>query len=62
MIQTGSLKRRYIMNPEIEMLDGSEQSLTIEWEGKTPRDSYYEIVLNENQKEAFDKWIEKIRM
>ena len=61
IIETGSLKRRYIMDPNIEMLDGSEKRLTIEWEGKAPRDSYYEVVFDESAQERFNSWIEKIR-
>ena len=51
LIIRGELYRKYVEDPDLEILDGSEESLRIEWNGmKDSERSYYRLKLSDAQK------------
>ena len=51
VIGQGEMIRRYVMDPDIEILDGSEESFAIQWKNMKPSEkNYYRMRFNEQQK------------
>ena len=57
-ISKGKVVRKYVMDPEIIMLDGSGEETSISWKGMNERDErYYELSLSEEDQQALIKYI-----
>ena len=55
VISRGSLYRDYVMDPEIQMLDGGDRYYRIEWEGmKNAERRYYRLRLDEEDSELLE--------
>lgn len=51
LVVRGELYRKYVTDPDLEILDGSEENLRIEWNGmKDSEKSYYRLKLSDAQK------------
>lgn len=55
----GKLRRNYVEDPEMEILDGSGEDFRLTWEGQTEQELYYGFYPEDG--EAFRDWILEIR-
>jgi len=57
LLSQGEVTRRYIMDPEIEILDGGKNTMELEWEGMSDIEQEYYVYSSANRDEIID-WLE----
>ncbi|MBR4163255.1 MAG: hypothetical protein IKR11_07010 [Solobacterium sp.] len=57
LLSQGEVVRDYIMDPEIEILDGGDNSMELEWEGMSDMEEKYYVYSSSNR-EAIINWLE----
>ncbi|MBQ7064804.1 MAG: hypothetical protein IJM90_07945 [Firmicutes bacterium] len=60
-ISHGTLYRGSITDPTLERLDGSDSYMSIEWEGMSRSDGYYNLSLPEEMTEEIHRWFMEFR-
>lgn len=58
LLSQGEVVRKYIMDPEIVILDGGENSMELEWEGMSDIEQKYYVYSSSNRDAIID-WLEK---
>ena len=58
LLSQGEVVRKYIMDPEIVILDGGDNSMELEWEGMSDMEEKYYVYSSSNR-EAIIDWLEK---
>lgn len=58
LIEGAEVKRVRFGDPDLYMLDGSEQRMSISWDGMRNEDSATELVLSQEAREAVIAWLE----
>ena len=54
------IERRELMDPEIQMLDGKESHLSVDWMGRTGKYSYYTAVFPKADEEALIRYLKEL--
>ena len=55
----GELRRHYVQDPELEILDGSDDGFRLTWEGMKEHEFRYEFIPED--RDAFEEWILALR-
>ena len=58
ILRNGKLVREHIMDPGIEILDGTSETKSVAWEGMTEKDRFY--VFFPADESAFEEWIRTV--
>lgn len=60
-VKKGEVCRRYVFPPDLVMLDGSETSFGVQWEGETPaEESFYRFQPSEQTEEELIDWLKSL--